>query len=709
MDLVEVAHASWQSCSHLFKGAVVYADKPFVSVIKWSLHGGAAALLTTHGAVTIRDFEMPDQPSSLVAGNPAKSLLRLPEPDTVVLLISTHLSRNADRIRSLLLAHPYQTCHIVSSISEPLHIIETTIDESLLGVWSVLDAPTDDHDDTSSYFSTAEIRLKEWMQESADVHGRHRYQGGPFVSVQYQPLSFAIISSDLFLLPLSAGLFPRISPTASSTSAISSRNASQTSTAHEFEEIKMRELASSLSMLLNSLNVKEDIFALGSTSRLVGQSIVSQSVASSRRKSDKTAALILVDRTLDLVSPTMHSDNLLDRIWSVLPRRESSFFDVLVKPQFVCPQMSIGSSGDSIQGPVLSLAHGLDEESLDFIAILMRLAEKEGMVVARRRLVDLLTREVVGASVPKVLGRVNLIQLESMATQLRGEYGAWSARGGISRYLSASVEAAQEGSQSKWDDIVSIEKVLSASLAETMDPAIMVQQLRELLHKFVQDKQLRKDVTSDSSSAPLLSAGVISAKEVLMLALYSYSLLGDSVPILPAHESALQEALFRAMMAANVGAKPRAIQAWVVRVFGQLRQVSQIRAELTYFRHVLCPHQQPAYDPLLVQVARKAVEPRDHSEATSPDAMVDDDWSHISYGGTLKSVMSGFSRFLGAQAKKPHPSQFDNIILVVVGGITFEEAGRVRDELRSRGQTALVGSTNIATTETMMAHVFKSK
>ncbi|KAJ1337064.1 hypothetical protein BSLG_006824 [Batrachochytrium salamandrivorans] len=697
MDLVEVAHASWQSCSHLFKGAVVYADKPFVSVIKWSLHGGAAALLTTHGAVTIRDFEMPDQPSSLVAGNPAKSLLRqvLPEPDTVVLLISTHLSRNADRIRSLLLAHPYQTCHIVSSISEPLHIIETTIDESLLGVWSVLDAPTDDHDDTSSYFSTAEIRLKEWMQESADVHGRHRYQGGPFVSVQYQPLSFAIISSDLFLLPLSAGLFPRISPTASSTSAISSRNASQTSTAHEFEEIKMRELASSLSMLLNSLNVKEDIFALGSTSRLVGQSIVSQSVASSRRKSDKTAALILVDRTLDLVSPTMHSDNLLDRIWSVLPRRESGFFDVLVKPQFVCPQMSIGSSGDSIQGPVLSLAHGLDEESLDFIAILMRLAEKEGMVVARRRLVDLLTREVVGASVPKVLGRVNLIQLESMATQLRGEYGAWSARGGISRYLSASVEAAQEGqnlkcaydhhfflnsficdllnrSQSKWDDIVSIEKVLSASLAETMDPAIMVQQLRELLHKFVQDKQLRKDVTSDSSSAPLLSAGVISAKEVLMLALYSYSLLGDSVPILPAHESALQEALFRAMMAANVGAKPRAIQAWVVRVFGQLRQVSQIRAELTYFRHVLCPHQQPAYDPLLVQVARKAVEPRDHSEATSPDAMVDDDWSHILYGGTLKSVM---------------------------------KAGRVRDELRSRGQAALVGSTNIATTETMMAHV----
>lgn len=38
----------------------------------------------------------------------------------------------------------------------------------------------------------------------------------------------------------------------------------------------------------------------------------------------ETAALVLVDRCLDLVTPLSHADHLLDQIYGTLPRRSTS-------------------------------------------------------------------------------------------------------------------------------------------------------------------------------------------------------------------------------------------------------------------------------------------------------------------------------------------------------------------------------------------------
>ncbi|OAJ39770.1 hypothetical protein BDEG_23592 [Batrachochytrium dendrobatidis JEL423] len=683
MDLIEIAHSSWQACSHLFNGAIVYADQPFLSVIKWSLKGGVAQLLNGYGAVSVRDFPLPDQVNSLIS-KPVKPLLRAQEPETIVLLLSTHLSRNADYISRLLLKHPYRTCHIVSSISESFHAIEVASDESLVGIWTSSTTVSEDREFDISYYATVETRLQDWMQESAQLHKVNTKHRDYIVSVQHQPLSFSLISNDLFLLPVSALFFPRIPAVGESVS--SSPTASSRFSASKADDLKVREFSCALSTLLDSLNIKEDIFVLGSTSQQIGRTIINQSASSHRRQSDKTAALIIVDRTLDLVSPVMHSDNLLDHIWSTLPRQASHILDVSVKPQYLVPLELSTQNNVFDHGPFLSLGHGLDEECLEFISVLLRLGKREGLVAARRRLVDILSHEVSDVTIPKVLGRVTVKQLETLGAQMCSQYGIWSFREGIA------------SSKSMYDELIGIEKVLSGSMAETMESSIMVEQLCQLLQKFIDKKKLKSESNTNVASE------MITAKDVLMLTLYSYSLLGDSVHIPQAQEASLQDAFFRAMMAASSGANPKAIRGWVVRVFTQLRQISQIRSELHHFRHVIQPHQQPAYDPLLVQVARRAVEPSSVSDMAIP-SQIDEDWTHIPYGGTLGSVMSGFSRMLGAVAKKSHPSQFKNIIVVVVGGITFEETGRVRDELQSRGQNALVGSTNIASTDTIMAHV----
>ncbi|KAI8928991.1 hypothetical protein BC831DRAFT_497311 [Entophlyctis helioformis] len=711
----------------LLAGAAVYLDEAALSVAKWSAPGGVAGLLLERGgAAAVRDYP-PQAPSDPAAA---------PEPDAVVLLLSTHLSRHPETIRRLLLSHPYQTCHIVVSLSEALQYNEISYDDSLVGVWTSSTAavsPGAAADDLGGYFATVEARIYDWMVESSQRHGRS-FDRDFVVSVQFQPLCFSLLTPDVFLIPAAASFFPPVSLgglTTPGSTANSSPRGSQAIARPTTDDAKAREMACVITTLLSSLHVKDEIFALGPSSKQVARIIVDQSTSARRRASEKSAAVLIVDRTLDLVGPTMHSDNLLDQVWSTLSRRSASSYDANVSPKY------FGSAGgqqeDNQQdasdrgephGPSLSLAHGCEDECAELVSALLRLGQKDGLVTIRRRLVDLIGKEIPSASVPKVLGRVTLPQLDSLMSHFVNQPAVWSKHAGLLTYFSAVIEHG-----SRWDELVSIEKVLGLSLAETMDPTFMVQQLRDVLFRIVQEKQQMR-----ASNASLGDGGTstLTAKDVLMLSLYAYSLLGDSIPMTPKNEAALQDALFRAMMAvsrrarlltdtrdcallaqSSSGANPRAIQGWVVRVFSQMRQVALSRSGMTQLRHLLVPGQAPPYDPLLVQLARTATQPPNRDSQSSPlgsppasTSADSTDWTHVPYtaGSALGSVMSGFSRLLGSTTSatssthRTHPSQFDHVILVVLGGITFEEAGR-----------RAVGSTNIATTETMMTHIFKSK
>eukprot|EP00899_Mesostigma_viride_P006256 jgi/Mesvir1/15631/Mv03236-RA.1 len=75
-----------------------------------------------------------------------------------------------------------------------------------------------------------------------------------------------------------------------------------------------------LAGVADQLGVKADVFALGPTARAVARVLSRQSQQPGGDASKRpTAAFVLVDRTLDLITPSCHSDNLLDRILTSIP------------------------------------------------------------------------------------------------------------------------------------------------------------------------------------------------------------------------------------------------------------------------------------------------------------------------------------------------------------------------------------------------------
>ena len=76
-----------------------------------------------------------------------------------------------------------------------------------------------------------------------------------------------------------------------------------------------------LAAFLSLLNIKEDVYALGSTSRVICEKLmVAPRHNSSTAREPRSASLIVIDRTLDLARVCMHnSDNLMERVFALLP------------------------------------------------------------------------------------------------------------------------------------------------------------------------------------------------------------------------------------------------------------------------------------------------------------------------------------------------------------------------------------------------------
>ena len=92
-------------------------------------------------------------------------------------------------------------------------------------------------------------------------------------------------------------------------------------------------------------------------------------------------------------------------------------------------------------------------------------------------------------------------------------------------------------------ELVNIEMIIARTLTDTMDPSIITQQLVDILQSIAKEKV---------SSTPLSSVnniGPLTTKDVLMVALYGYSLLGDSVPIMEEYELLLKLAFVKTMTA----------------------------------------------------------------------------------------------------------------------------------------------------------------
>jgi hypothetical protein len=166
--------------------------------------------------------------------------------------------------------------------------------------------------------------------------------------VFFYPSVSASICREMFVLPSFTNLFPlldvdlrqarNLSRLLHGTTAPTSSSASE-ETAVSFDALPLElqvvtsHFVSSLHSLFQMMDTKEDIFSVGSFSKMLGSQLEQLSAARNRRKTaSHRATLILVDRTLDMAGPASHSfGNLLDRVRAALPPLPGHANDVAVE------------------------------------------------------------------------------------------------------------------------------------------------------------------------------------------------------------------------------------------------------------------------------------------------------------------------------------------------------------------------------------------
>jgi hypothetical protein len=397
---------------------------------------------------------------------------------------------------------------------------ELDVDESLTGRWSDPEDPTQ-----LGYFDTIKYRLKRWNQRN-----------GHECVVDIVPLPMSCLqATDFYLVPTYEDFFP----------------------VGEFQLSALgdqcRRLAGLISSVLDSLQYKETMFAIGNTSQFIAEKIVHLSGANARRYSENQAAVILVDRTLDLAMPCLYSENLMDLLYDRYPRRSTHSF------QLSMPVSSILTN----ENYDIPITHQMDKETIELVDQVFSRPFRDAMVLIRDYWSRLLRMDYDGKDTLEHLSELRarvkdnkelLYQYEPLLVHFVG----WME--------------ANEHVLSVREELFGIQKVLIATLMETLDISYAVYQISDLLGRIVKEKQ------SNGTST-------LTTRDVLLLTLFLYSLTGTDFHILPEQEQFLQEGFVNAMMASNPKANIKAVKAWVGKVFTQLGNVARHRVGLDTFQY----------------------------------------------------------------------------------------------------------------------------
>jgi hypothetical protein len=252
---------------------------------------------------------------------------------------------------------------------------------------------------------------------------------------------------------------------------------------------------------------------------LIGEYIVEISTESKRRYSDSTAALVVVDRTLDLGLPALYSDNLMDLLYDCFPRKEPLSFHLKMPISRFLPNESFD----------IPLYHQMNNQVLEFIELISVIPFTEGLVAIRDKLA-----EIAGLSLK---GKVTKTQFDELRSAIQGNAHLLYKYEPMLVYLFGWMDA-YEHNLSIRQELFGIQKVIVASLAETKDPSYCIYQISDLLLRVVREKQQKLEPT-------------FTTRDILLLTLFFYSLIGNEFVIESQHEQFLQESFVKAMMAVS--------------------------------------------------------------------------------------------------------------------------------------------------------------
>ncbi|KAG6517837.1 hypothetical protein ZIOFF_021236 [Zingiber officinale] len=460
---------------------------------------------------------------------------------------------------------------------------------------------------------------------SINFTGRVEFSAKLFVSVDHFPMIFCPLSPRVFILPsegtvaeacLSTNSENSISPGLPSLSAGSSSDGDDvppgaTLTAnflyHLVEKFSfgyyLMEITCFMSVLQHvQMDLKMEIFSLGDTSKIVGKMMMDMSsLYDVGRRNKRSAGLLLIDRTIDLLTPCCHGDSFLDRLLSSLPRREGTLsslsalssqvpkIDAHIKVQRapldirvpfgaifgknesvlnLSEGMTTFASGwssgaiesksddhtdkfttDAVQHEVDLLGGSFlsNNSGTNYLEALIDRRAKDGAILVKKCLLETLRHEKLNLSLKGRSGSFSASEIHTLLEKFAQNQMSLIRNKGIIQLALAAEMVLGEPRSSHWDAFVNAEKILAVTSQDTS------QSLSSQVRDFINTSILLRSNEQDKRIGP--SHNVLSFQDALLLSMIGYILAGESFPTSAStgpfsweEEHSLKEAVVDAVM-----------------------------------------------------------------------------------------------------------------------------------------------------------------
>lgn len=332
------------------------------------------------------------------------------------------------------------------------------------------------------------------------------------------------------------------------------------------------------------MDLKLEIFSLGDLSKTVGKMMTDMSSLYDVGRRKQSAGLLLIDRTLDLVTPCCHGDSLVDRMLSCLPRgpRTSSIkgslaqtsrhghaclqrpslkvmvpiAEILGEEDPITDQFQLvqsveaflrgwnSSISDSKIEDLVNLSGKISEENslraevdllnasfvssenffgTPYLEALLERGTKDGAILVKKWLQETLRRENKIVNVKNRVGNITRSELQPMIKILAKSQSSLMRNKGIIQLAAATLYAVDELNCTRWDAFASAEKILMASAGDTSQN--LSAQIGDLINKSAlvgPDRQKNGNTRSPH--------GLLSLQDALLLTIVGYILAGENFP-----------------------------------------------------------------------------------------------------------------------------------------------------------------------------------
>uniref|UniRef100_A0A0E0F2X7 Sec1 family domain-containing protein MIP3 n=1 Tax=Oryza meridionalis TaxID=40149 RepID=A0A0E0F2X7_9ORYZ len=404
------------------------------------------------------------------------------------------------------------------------------------------------------------------------------------VTVTHFPMIFSPISSRTFVLPSESTMAESCLSNHHEDSLSPGLPPISTGRSFDGDEIPpgVTLTAQFLYHLASKMDLKLDIFSLGDTSKVIGKLMMDMSSLYDVGRNKRSAGLLIVDRTLDLLTPCFHGDSFLDRMLSSLTRKEgtSSYFvsknpqtpskhseatvkriplDIKVPFEKVFSKEEPKSRTSMLPESIMSFVSGWNSAEVEsevtwlpdyadkahddklssqhgslngsflsnyagvcYLESLLDRGAKDGLMLIKKWLMEALQHEKLSFPSKGRQGAASVSELHSMVQMLSRDQLSLVRNRGVIQLALAAEMALQEPQSSRWDAFTSAERILSVTSAETTQS--LASELRDFINTSTSVESHKQANKTESSQ------GLLSFQDVLLLTIIGYILAGENFP-----------------------------------------------------------------------------------------------------------------------------------------------------------------------------------